>query len=107
MPAPISVFTKVLVTNSDIAGARYRSQTFPSLTSLGHRIVFGSSVRENPISDVVSQTRGYFLLKPDESEGSLSLCVFITAVPVINLFAWGEARDDEPRPCGLSPGLKK
>jgi hypothetical protein len=29
---------------------------FPPLTSLGHRISFGSSVKENPISAVVSQT---------------------------------------------------
>ena len=39
----------------EIAGARYLSSNFPSLTSLGHTIVCSSSLSEYPISAVVSQ----------------------------------------------------
>jgi hypothetical protein len=44
-----------LVAKRDIAGARNRSLTFPSLASCGHVTSFGSAVRETPISAVVSQ----------------------------------------------------
>ena len=44
-----------LVAKLDIAGARNRSLTFPSLASCGHVTSFDSAVREKPISAVVSQ----------------------------------------------------
>jgi hypothetical protein len=37
--------------NVEIAGARYRSVTFPSLTSLEHMTMCDSSVNENPMPE--------------------------------------------------------
>jgi hypothetical protein len=83
MSTSVPTSIRVSTANRDIAGARYRSLTFLSFTSLVHTTAFDSSVKEKPISAVVSM--------PDC--GNPFFCLAFHGYQLSNLFSYCSSKD--------------